>query len=81
MGQLDSSPMGFYWLPIDKYDLSLTVFELINRLQKHFRLPAHLTRIGYDDKYRSRSYRFVQRQKLYQSKCLPYLPIQILSTL
>ena len=40
--------------------LSVTVFELFSWLQKCFH-PS--VRPGYDDKYRSRSYRFVKRQK------------------
>ena len=45
------------------HGLSLTVFELFSWLQKRFSpLARPPVQPGYDDKYRSRSYRFVDRQ-------------------
>ena len=52
--------MVSYWLTTDTYGLSVTVFELFGWLQNRFR-PS--VRPGYDDKYRPRSYSFVERQK------------------
>ena len=62
---------------IDTYGLSDTVFELLSWLQNCFRPPA---RPGYDNKYRSRSYHFVERQKRsnlhhYRSRYLKTLSI------
>ena len=45
------------------YGLSLTVFELFSWLQKRYCLP--LVWPGYDDTYCSRSYCFIERQKMY----------------
>ena len=50
-------------LPTDTYGLSNTVFELFSWLKKAF--PP--VRPGYDNKYRSRSYRFVQRKYVRRS--------------
>ena len=57
---LSSPPASSYYLPIHRYGLSLTVFELFNWLKKHFCPPVQP---GYDDKYRPGSYRFVVRQQ------------------
>ena len=46
IGPFDNPLMGSYYLPIDIYGLSLTVFQLFSLLQKHFR-PS--VRPGYDD--------------------------------
>ena len=48
--------------------LSLNVFELFSWLQKRLRPPVR--RPGYDDKYRSRSSRFVERQKCIEVETL-----------
>ena len=61
MNPCDSSPVGSYQLPIDTYGISLTIFELFSYLQSVSAHPP--VRPGYNDRYRSRSYRFVERQK------------------
>ena len=53
MNSFGNSSVYSSLLPIDKYGLSLTVFELLSWLQKRFGPPV---RHGYDDRYRSRSY-------------------------
>ena len=64
MSAFGSPPVYSYNLPIDTYGLSVTVFELFSWIRKRFRPSARPSvRPGYDDKYRPRSYRFVERQK------------------
>ena len=72
MGAFGNSPM----LPIDTYGLSRTVFELFSWVEKRFR-P------GYDDTYRSRTYRFVERQKVVHRACCQatYMCILVVKTL
>ena len=52
----DSQPLGLLYVGV-----GMGAFRW---LQKHFCSPVSAVRPGYDDKYRSRSCRFVQRQKL-----------------
>ena len=55
------------WVPISSplaHGLSRNVFELFSWFQRRFSPPLRPpVRPGYDYKYRSRSYRFVERQK------------------
>ena len=77
MNSFGSPPhTGFCYLSIDTYDLSLTVFELSSWLQECFRPPAR--REYHSGKYRSRSYHFVEGQKLYSLLTL-IGPVSILS--
>ena len=61
-------PIRAHGFLYDTYDLSLSVFELFSQLHKRFCSPARPpVRPGYGDKYRSRSYRFVERRKRLQT--------------
>ena len=61
IGQFDSPPTGSNYLATDIQDLLVTIFELFSwLLQKRFR---PLVRPRYDDKYRPRSYCFVEQQQ------------------
>ena len=53
------------------HGLSLTFFELFNWLQKRFR--PFVRPPGYDNKYRSRSHRFVERQLLLLSQIILFV--------
>ena len=66
MGSFDSPPMESnrnapHW---HIWSISERFFELFTGLQKHFRPSVRPSVLpGYDDKYRARSYCFVERQK------------------
>ena len=69
MGPFDSpAPMGSYWLPFDKYDASSPFLSNFAGSRSVFARPSvrPSVRSGWDDKCRSRSYRFVEWQKLYE---------------
>ena len=65
VGPFDCPPMGSYWLSIDTYGLSCTALKLFSWLQKHLR-PSVWP--GYDNKYRSRSYRFIEQKQRIEQK-------------
>ena len=53
-----------YCFPIDTYGLSLSAFLSYLLAPKAFPSIRRPARLGHDDKYRSRRYRFVERQKV-----------------